>query len=84
MVNATNEFARSSHDAVDRPIAEQLSELRQRLDDLNARLPAHSAPPSMVAQMEELEEEIARLQALLSGDAQDAPGQAASRSLAGA
>ena len=49
-------------------LQDQLAELKGRLDDLRRRLPAHSAPPSMVAQMEDLEDEIARLeQRLASG-----------------
>lgn len=55
---------------VDSPIGQlqaQLAELKGWLDDLCHRLPAHSAPPSMVAQMEDLEDEIARLEQRLAG-----------------
>ena len=44
----------------------RLAELKGRLVDLCQRLPAHSAPPSMVAQMEELEDQIARLEQMLT------------------
>jgi HAMP domain-containing protein len=41
-------------------IAARVSELEQRLADLQARLPAHSVPPSMIAELDELEEALAR------------------------
>ena len=41
--------------------SERLAELERRLSDLKARLPAHSVPPAMFLEMEELEEELARL-----------------------
>ncbi|MGB9723910.1 MAG: histidine kinase [Chloroflexia bacterium] len=34
--------------------------LEKRLADLRARLPRHSVPPSMLQEIEELEEELAR------------------------
>ncbi len=40
-----------------------LEELRQRLRDAEARLPAHSVRPWQIAEIEELEEEIARREA---------------------
>ena len=43
-------------------LAERVAELRQRLSDLQRRLPAHSAPPTMVMELEEIEDELARLQ----------------------
>ena len=55
---------------VDSPPAQlraRLDELKGQLHDLCQRLPAHSASPSMIAQMEDLEDEIARLQQLLAG-----------------
>lgn len=52
----------SSDDSTTAPLRARLAELKSRLDDLCQRLPAHSAPPSMVEQMEELEEQIARLE----------------------
>jgi hypothetical protein len=42
--------------------AKRISQLKQRLADLKARLPAHSVPASMVMEMEELEEQLRRLQ----------------------
>lgn len=38
-------------------------ELEQRIRDLRARLPRHSIPPAMLIELEELEEELARVQA---------------------
>jgi hypothetical protein len=36
-------------------------ELERRIADLKARLPKHSVPPAMMIELEELEEELARL-----------------------
>ena len=41
-------------------MAARVSELEQRLADLLARLPAHSVPPSMIAELDELEEALAQ------------------------
>ena len=40
---------------------EKLAELENRLAELEARLPAHSVPASMMIELEELEEALARL-----------------------
>jgi len=45
--------------------AQRITELEQRLADLQARLPAHSVPPAMMMEMEEIEEELARLRGIL-------------------
>ena len=37
--------------------------LESRLADLKARLPAHSVPPSMIIELEDLEEQLAQLYA---------------------
>ena len=37
--------------------------LEQQLADLKARLPAHSIPPSMMMELDELEEQLAELRA---------------------
>jgi len=37
----------------------RVAELEKQLADLQARLPAHSVPPSMIAELDELEEELA-------------------------
>ncbi len=42
--------------------AARVVELEKRLADLQARLPAHSIPPSMIAELDELEEALARAQ----------------------
>jgi anti-sigma-K factor RskA len=47
-------------------LAARVSELEQRLADLLARLPAHSVPPSMIAELDELEEALAQAQRQLS------------------
>jgi hypothetical protein len=38
-------------------------ELERRLADLKARLPAHSVPPSMMIELDELEEQLAEIRA---------------------
>ncbi len=52
--------------------AERLKELEAQLADLKGRMPAHSLRPAMLMEIEDLEEEIARLRAELKkrdGDA---------------
>ena len=39
-----------------------MAELEKRLADLQARLPAHSISPSMIAELDELEEALAHAQ----------------------
>jgi RNA binding exosome subunit len=41
----------------------RIKQLEAQLADLQARLPAHSIPPSMMIEMDELEEELAVLYA---------------------
>lgn len=45
---------------------DQLRRLEAKLADLRARMPAHSLSPAMLMQLEDLEEEVARLRAKLS------------------
>jgi polyhydroxyalkanoate synthesis regulator phasin len=47
---------------------ERVEELERRLADLKARLPAHSTPPSMMMELDELEEELDRLRDTASKD----------------
>jgi chromosome segregation ATPase len=42
--------------------AARVAELEKRLADLQARLPAHSISPSMIAELDELEEALAHAQ----------------------
>ena len=50
-------------------VGDRLAELERRIADLKARLPKHSSPPSMLIELEELEEalEVARRQATEGG-----------------
>jgi hypothetical protein len=41
-------------------IAARVVRLEKQLADLQARLPAHSIPPSMIAELDELEETLAQ------------------------
>lgn len=50
---------------VDDQVAQRIAELERRLADLQARLPAHSVPPAMLMEIEEIEDELARLQSEL-------------------
>lgn len=36
----------------------QIQRLEKQLADLQARLPAHSVPPNMIAEMDELDEQL--------------------------
>lgn len=40
-----------------------IKELEKKINDLKKRFPAHSVKPSMIDELEELEEELARLKA---------------------
>ena len=40
---------------------ERIEELEARIEDLEARLPEHSVPPSMLIQLEELEETLRKV-----------------------
>jgi hypothetical protein len=51
---------------------DRIAELEQRIADLEARLPKHSVPATMMIQLEELEEE---LEAARAKAAQDAASQ---------
>jgi lipase chaperone LimK len=43
-------------------VAQRIAELKRRLADLEERLPAHSVPAAMIMEMEEIEDELVRLQ----------------------
>jgi hypothetical protein len=43
-----------------------ISNLQARLAGLKARLPAHSIPPGMIAELDEIDEQLALLQAELN------------------
>ena len=40
-------------------VVARVADLEKRLSELRARLPAHSIPPSMIAELDDLEEELA-------------------------
>ena len=46
----------------------QIAEVKQRLADAQARVPKHDVPAALVAEMDDLEEELGRLQALVGAD----------------
>ncbi len=41
----------------------RIAELERRIAELRARLPKHSVPPAMIIELEDLEDELARLRA---------------------
>jgi len=43
-----------------------IAALEARLADLYARLPAHSIPPAMIAELDEIDEQIAQARARLA------------------
>jgi len=45
-------------------LAARIAEVRKRLEEAKAALPAHSVTPAQWQRVEELEEELARLEAL--------------------
>ncbi|MBN1642467.1 MAG: hypothetical protein JXA09_14625 [Anaerolineae bacterium] len=47
----------------ERPIEAQIEDLQQRLQDARDRIPKHTPPPALMAQIDELEVELACLQA---------------------
>jgi hypothetical protein len=46
----------------------RVKELESRLADLKARLPAHSIPTSMMIELDELEDQLAKLLAQQAGE----------------
>ncbi|MFQ5578353.1 MAG: histidine kinase [Anaerolineae bacterium] len=48
------------------PLEQQIARLQAQLADLEARLPAHSIPPSMLAQLDDLETQLAEARAQLA------------------
>ncbi len=56
---------------------DELRRLEAQIAELKARMPAHSVRPVMLMEMEDLEDEIARLRAVLRrGDGDNAQGTA--------
>ena len=42
-------------------LAQQIAEVKQRLADVNARIPEHDVPAALIAEIDELDEELERL-----------------------
>ena len=45
-------------------LQEQIAEVKKRLEDARARVPKHDVPAALIAEMDELDEELERLQSL--------------------
>jgi hypothetical protein len=43
--------------------AERIAQLEKEIEEMKARLPKHSVPPSLIIELEELEEELEMLRA---------------------
>lgn len=43
------------------PLRQQIQELERRLEELQRRLPAHSIPPALIAELDALDEALAAL-----------------------
>jgi DNA repair exonuclease SbcCD ATPase subunit len=50
----------------DRSLQEQIAHVKQRLKEARARVPKHDIPAALVSEMDDLEEELERLQAQAS------------------
>ena len=50
-------------------LEQQIATLETRLSDLKSRFPAHSTPPGMIAELDELDEQLAAARARLSANA---------------
>jgi polyhydroxyalkanoate synthesis regulator phasin len=46
-------------------LKKEIAELKQRLTEARARIPKHDVPPALMAEVDEMEEELAALQAQL-------------------
>jgi hypothetical protein len=53
---------------IDKTVLTQIEDLEARLADLKARMPAHSIPPSMMMELDELEEQLTELYDKRSGE----------------
>ena len=49
-------------------LAKQIAKVEQRLAEAKARVPKHDVPAALIAEMDELDEELERLQALANAD----------------
>jgi polyhydroxyalkanoate synthesis regulator phasin len=50
-------------------IQAQIEDLQQRLEDARARIPKHTPPPALMAEIDEMEENLAHLQAMHEANA---------------
>ena len=49
-------------------LAKEIADVKQRLREANARVPKHDVPAALIAEIDELDEELARLRALANAD----------------
>jgi uncharacterized coiled-coil DUF342 family protein len=52
-------------------LAQQIAEVKQRLAEARARVPKHDIPAALITEIDELDEELERLQALANADPLD-------------
>ena len=65
-----------SHIRAHNPARSQEADLQRRIEDLRARLPAHSVPPGMLIELEELEDQLHRIRDQRRTDEPDSPVEA--------
>jgi len=52
-------------------LAQQITGVKQRLAEANARIPKHDVPGALIAEIDELDQELERLQALVDANSID-------------
>ena len=62
---------------------QRITQLEEQIAELKARLPKHTPPPSMLIQLDEMEDELAALYHRLGGVQTSAPGGGGAASTAG-
>lgn len=62
---------------------QRIVQLEEQIAELKARLPKHTPPPSMLIQLDEMEDELATLSQRLVGVQTSAPGGGGAASTAG-
>lgn len=53
------------------PIEEQIAAVERQLDDARARVPKHDVPAALILEIDELDEELARLRSLAKRSLED-------------
>jgi len=62
---------------------QRIAQLQEQIAELKARLPKHTPPPSMLIELDEMEDELAAIYQRLGGIQTSAPGGGGAGSTAG-